>query len=101
MIDAVGQIGIQVAEWIVRQRGEMKHRVETPRGQLPPSPDILANFGDFRKRHPKISAVIEIRIESGHFVSGRTKYGPCNGTNITPVACEKVLSCGFCLRLGC
>src|SRR5581483_9568612 len=67
----------------------MKHSVKAGQVSLGQVSQILANFGDCWEWHPKISAIIEIYIKTGHLVSGRTKHGRRYGSYIALVPCEK------------
>ena len=91
MIDVVGAVGVEVAQRIVGERGQMHHRVEA---------DQRVHF-DFAQIGPERrhagEAVTEIAtgeilgVETDDLVSGRVKRGNEDGPDIPGVARDQNL----------
>ena len=82
MVNVVGETRIEIAQRIVRKRGEMNHRVEASHIADCQIAEILADFGNFRERVAEVAARKQVGIKSHHFMTGVPQDRTCHGADI-------------------
>src|SRR5262245_57287254 len=85
MIDVVGAVGVEIAQRIIRQGGEMDDRVEAGQGILLDFTKIDAERSDVVEPGTEITAREELGIEADHVVAGGPQKRDEHGADVTGV----------------
>jgi hypothetical protein len=89
VVDVVGQAGIQIAQRVVRQRGQMQHRVEAFHVRLRQATDIFTDLRDVLRSLPEVAAREEIGVQADNLMAGGAQDGASNGADIAFMSSQK------------
>ena len=91
VIDVVRQLGVEVAERVVRERREMDDRVESLEIAPPDVADVLPDVPDPRERVAEGAGLVEVTVEAGHLVPGVLEEGDEDAADVALVSGDQDL----------
>src|SRR5208283_5918260 len=89
MIDLIGELGIEITQWVVRECGEMHDGVEALQILPCEIAKVLTNTGNLGCRDTEIATGKQIDVQADDIVSRRLQDRSRDRTNVTLVASEK------------
>src|SRR5215471_10255709 len=89
MVHLVRKLGIQIAQWVVGQCGEMDHGIETVKVCAFHVTKIRTDFRNRQTGRSEVAARKQVSVESYDLVPRCKQNGPRNGPDVTFVPRQK------------
>src|SRR5271167_2586323 len=89
MINVVGELWIEITEWIVRKCSQMHNSVESFQVFFGEIAEVFTNAGKFGWRRAEIATSKKIGIKADHVVTCKLQEGSRDRTDVAFVASQK------------
>src|SRR5215472_15146237 len=91
MVDVIGQLRIEISQWVVGQRCQVYHRVKALQVGPGKIAEIFADFGNRFTLVAEIAARIEIGVETCDLVAGGTQERTRDGADVALMTSQQNL----------